>query len=200
MEKIGIMGGTFDPIHMAHLVLAMQCADDFKLDKVIFIPTGQPPHKSDRRVSLSLHRGNMTKLAIENNAKFIYSDIEINRIGDTYTAETLEELHKTYNNAEFYFIMGADSFMYLDKWFNPERIIKLSKIIVAARDNIGEDMLLNKGNELKSKFGGEFHIIRTPNLEISSNMLRSNISAGKSVQYYVTNEVYKYIKEKKLYL
>lgn len=199
MRKIGIMGGTFDPIHIAHLILAEQGIEEFHLDEVIFIPTGQPPHKAGKPVTNASYRYEMVELAIRSNPKFTCSDIEILREGNTYTAKTLEILHNQSPEDEFYFILGADSLSYIDKWFHPEIIFKLSTIIVANRNQMEKRLLDEQIQQLLDKYGGKIWMMQTPNLEISSNYLRKQVAKGVSIQYYVPNEVNAYIKERALY-
>jgi len=199
MKKIGIMGGTFDPIHIAHLILAEQGMEEFDLDEVLFIPTGQPPHKTEKKVTNAWQRYEMTKLAINDNPKFKCSDIEILREGNSHTAKTLEELHSQYPENEFYFILGADSLAYINEWQHPEIILNLATIIVANRNQTEKKLLISQMQQLIDIYGGKILLMTTPNLDISSNYLREQVAKGSSIRYYVTNEVNAYIKEHALY-
>lgn len=198
-QKVGIMGGTFDPIHQAHLILAQQCLTQYQLDRVLFIPTGQPPHKADRKVTKAADRYQMTKKAIMDNPFFVLSDIEINRMGDTYTDQTLAQLHKEYPDTEFYFIMGADSLFYLDSWHNPEFIFKLCFIVAANRGNKSIEEMDKQIAYLENKYHGKIYKLNTPNMEISSNYLRQLRAEGRSIRYYVPDSVLEYIETHHLY-
>ena len=134
--KIGIMGGTFDPIHYAHLATAEFIRDKYKLDKIVFIPSGNPPHKQDYKVGDKYNRYNMVILATQNNENFIVSDIEVKRNKKTYTIDTLRELKKIYPNTEIYFITGADAICDIETWKEVEENFKLATFIAATRPGI----------------------------------------------------------------
>lgn len=192
MKKYGILGGTFDPPHIAHLIIAEDVRDQLNLDKVIFIPSGNPPLKNSISAE---HRLAMAKIAFGNNDKFEVSEIEIKKSDEkSFTVNTLTELNKIHKDepAEFYFIIGLDNLINLPKWKEPDRLFELAKIIVINRPefdlkNVREDFL-NKVN-----------FISVPDIEISSSMLRERISKGKSVKYMVTDEVLDYIIWNNLY-
>lgn len=198
-QKIGIMGGTFDPIHQAHLILAQQCLVQYRLDRVLFIPTGQPPHKAGQKVTKAVERYQMTQRAIMDNPFFELSDIEINRIGNTYTDETLAQLHQEYPGAEFYFILGADSLFYLERWHNPDVIFHLCYIVAANRGNKSMEEMDEQIAYLESKYHGKIYKLNTPNMEISSNYLRQLRAEGHSIRYYVPDSVLEYIEDHDLY-
>lgn len=198
-KKIGIMGGTFDPIHIGHLMLAEQAYDKFELDKVLIMPAGNPPHKDHEVSALTKHRVQMTRLAIEGNKHFELSTIEVERTGYTYTYETLENLKKENPDAEYYFILGADSLMEIHKWREPEKIFQCATVLVAARYNLESKELNNKIKEVAKEYQGKLYLLDTPNIDLSSTLIRTLVSAGKSIKYYVSGDVERYIYKNKLY-
>jgi nicotinate-nucleotide adenylyltransferase len=199
MRKIGIMGGTFNPIHMAHLILAENAYEQLKLNKVLFMPSKKPPHKLNENIVSDVHRLQMIRLAIQDNPHFETSVIELEREGITYTAETLKQLKADYPEDEFYFIMGADSLFQMEDWWRPDTIMQLSHIVAAVRDHVKENEIKNQIAYLTEKFSANIHLLDTPNMDISSKMLREDWIAGKSIRYYVPNAVLNYIKEQRLY-
>lgn len=198
-EKIGIMGGTFDPIHLAHLMLAEQARIQFDLNQVFFMPSSQPPHKDNRRISPAQCRKEMVLRAIKDNPDFSYSDLELCRTGVTYTSDTLEELHKRYPNTKFYFIMGADSLFAVDAWHQPEQIFRMTTVLAGNRLGVPEEKLQRQVENLKERFGGKIYLVDMPDVAISSSEIRERYANGRSIRYYVPQEVYEYIEECSLY-
>ncbi|MGB8453859.1 MAG: nicotinate-nucleotide adenylyltransferase [Anaerocolumna sp.] len=199
MSKIGIMGGTFNPIHFAHLILAESAYEELNLDKVFFMPSKNPPHKLNESILSDEHRVRMIQLAIKDNPHFDLSCMELERDGITYTADTLEELNKNYPHDEFYFIMGADSLFQIEDWWKTEQIFQLTHIVAALRDHATRQEIINRINHLTDLFEARIHLLSTPNMDISSKMLRQNIKNGKTIRYYVPDLVIHYIKEHDLY-
>ena len=199
-NKIGIMGGTFDPIHIAHLILAEQACVQFGLEKILFMPSSQPPHKDNRMVSAAYHREAMVLAAIRGNNKFVYSDLEIRRDGITYTSDTLKELHEEYPDTEFYFIMGADSLFAVDTWYKPEEIFKMAIILAGNRMDVPEEKLDHQIAYLRERFGGQIHLIDMPDIAVSSSDIRKRCKEGLPIQYYVPDAVYQYIEANELYV
>lgn len=197
-KRIGIMGGTFNPIHIGHLILAQKACEEYGLDKVIFITSADPPHKKGNIVLADI-RAKMVELAIEDNDSFIHSNIEINREGYSYTYLTLLELKEIYTDTELYFILGADSLFYLEKWKEP-KVIMDNAIILAANRNTDNEDLHKKIKELKQDYNADIRIIDMPNIDVSSSNIREQINCGKSVKYYVPDKVLEFIKLNKLYL
>ncbi|HAY33251.1 MAG TPA: nicotinate-nucleotide adenylyltransferase [Ignavibacteria bacterium] len=193
MKRIGIFGGAFNPPHIAHSIAAQHVTDELKLDKMIFIPSGNHPLKES--IS-SEHRLAMAKLAFGNNGKFEVSDIEIRDSGEkTYTVETLQKLKEVYinENVKFFLILGADNILILDKWKQPEKLFELAEIIVVGRP----------GSELEkaeSKYSSRIRIVPIPLMEISSSKIRTLIREKKSVRYMISSEVEKYIYVNRLYI
>lgn len=198
MNKIGIMGGTFNPIHTAHLILAEEAYEQLGLDKILFMPSKKPPHKLSEEIVNNEHRLNMINLSIQDNEHFELSTLELEREGVTYTSDTLRELHLTCDN-EYYFIMGGDSLFMMESWWEPEVIFRLSHIVVAIRGEAKED-LKQKIAYLADKYNASIHLLKTPNLEISSHELRKSRNEGKSIRYYVPELVCRYIVDNGLYL
>lgn len=190
--KIGIFGGTFNPPHIAHSIVADNVREQLKLDRILFIPSGNPPLKE----SIShIHRLAMTKLAFGNDENFEVSDIEIRNPGEkSYTVNTLAGLKEIYKKekAELYLIIGLDNLIDFPKWKDPEKLFELSNIIVMNRPGYRIENTVND-YRAKAKF------IRIPELDISSSDIRRKISLGQSVKYLISREVLDYIKQNNLY-
>lgn len=197
MRKIGILGGTFDPIHLGHLKLASIALNELSLDEVIFIPSGISYMKSN--VTDSSHRYAMTELAVKDYPSFSVSDIEIKRQKNSYSYETLEELNRIYPDADIIFIVGADSFINLDKWKFPGRILRAASLAVLVRDDVSEDFLSAKAEDYKRIFNANVFFLHAPQIDISSTNIKKMIKNGESVQDLLAPSVYSYIKEHKLY-
>lgn len=197
MRKIGILGGTFDPIHLGHLKLASIALNELSLDEVIFIPSGISYMKSN--VTDSSHRYAMTELAVKDYPSFSVSDIEIKRQKNSYSYETLEELNRIYPDADIIFIVGADSFINLDKWKFPGRILRAASLAVLVRDDVSEDVLSAKAEDYKRIFNAKVFFLYAPQIDISSTNIKKMIKNGESVQDLLAPSVYSYIKEHKLY-
>ncbi len=199
-KKVGIMGGTFDPIHIGHLLLAQQACAQFALDKVLFMPSSQPPHKDTRQVTSAVHRQAMTKLAVQGNSRFIYSDLELLRTGTTYTSDTLTELHTRYPDTIFHFIMGADSLFAVDSWHEPEKIFQQAVILAANRMEVPKEEIKRQIEYLRRRFSGQVCLIDMPDIAISSRDVRKRRKNGLPIRYYVPDSVYEYIMEHQLYI
>lgn len=186
MHKVGIMGGTFDPIHVGHLILAESAYQQFGLDEVLIMPSGNPPHKKDRTGGPTLdQRIEMVSLAIEDNDHFTLSTEEAHDKGYTYTRATLERLTSENPDTEYYFIMGADSLFYFDTWKDPERIAQLAVLVVATRYHVDEVQLSEAIASVGQKFGATIEKLSTPNMDISSSMIRDWVRQKQSIRYYV---------------
>lgn len=201
MGKIGIMGGTFDPIHNGHLFLGKLAYEEYGLDEVWYMPSGQPPHKRDHVVTQSGIRLRMTKLATKGRKGFICSDFEVRQAGNTYTAQTLELLRKEYPIHTFYFIIGADSLYEIETWYQPERIMAQAIILVASRHYEEAGRSIKKQIAyLLEKYHGDIRQIHGEEIDISSARLRQMVANGAIIKPYVPLQVDKYIREKRLYL
>jgi nicotinate-nucleotide adenylyltransferase len=186
--KIGIFGGTFNPIHFGHLVLAEQAHEKLNLDKVIFIPSFYPPHKKSFDLAPAAHRFNLVKLAIQGNERFEISDIEVKRKGRSYSVDTLRQLKKIYPEAKLFFISGSDVSDQITKWKSINTILALSRFVLAKRP----------GYRLK-KYYRDILVISITELDISSSMIRRKIKTGQSVRYLMPQRVFRYIRKKRLY-
>jgi len=198
MQKIGILGGTFNPIHIGHLTIAQNTLEECNLNKVIFIPSGISYFKDQNTIVSKEHRINMVKAAINNNPCFDISTIETERDGNSYTYETILELKN--ENTSLYYIIGADTLFSMESWKNPNIIFQNSTIVCSKRNNMDETILINKKIELEEKYSCDIVLLNSPELDISSTDIRNNIKAGKSCKYYLTDSVIEYIKENKLYV
>lgn len=196
--KVGIMGGTFDPIHYAHLATADFIRDKYKLDKILFIPSGNPPHKGEN-VTNKYDRYNMVLLATCKNEDFLVSDIEIQRNKKSYTIDTLRDLKEIYSNVEIYFITGADAICDIENWKDVKENFKLAKFIAATRPGISLLKAQEKIETLIKKYKASIISVYVPSLDISSTYIRDQIKEGKSVRYLMPESVEEYMNKNKLY-
>ena len=198
--KTGIMGGTFDPIHIGHLILGETAYHQFQLDKILFMPAGNPPHKQARENrATDRQRVDMVRLAIASNPHFSLSLEEMHREGYTYTYRTLERLKKQNPDTEYYFILGADSLYTFDEWREPGRILGACTILVGTRNHTSDEKLDRVIGELEDKYQGNIQKLESLNIDISSKMIRSWIEEGRSLAYYVPDQVIDYIEKNKIY-
>lgn len=195
--KIGIIGGTFNPIHLAHLYIAYEAKCQLNLDKIIFIPTGSPPHKKDMEILEASLRYNMVYEAIKNYEDFEISDYEIEKKGLSYTFETLEHFKKDDN--ELYFITGADCLMDIEKWKYPEKIFKLCNFVVFNRAGYSKKNLRIQKEKIQQKFNTNITFLDIIDLEISSSIIRNRIKEGKRIDFFMPREVLEYIITNNLY-
>ena len=196
-KKIGIMGGSFDPVHNAHIKLALHAYKELQLDKVIFIPAYIQPFKKDKKVTDEAHRMSMLKLGLMEYPYFEVSDIEITLQGNSYTARTLTELSKEYS--DMVFIMGADSYMSLERWYHPEIIFEKAEIACAVRDDQNLELLRAKSHEYEEKFNGVTHFLNMPRTDISSTEIREKVANDEDMGDLLPSKVLDYIKEHNLY-
>ncbi len=200
MQKIGILGGTFNPIHTGHLILAEHARTELSLDEIWFIPTGCSYLKDERTIAPGMHRLRMVELAIEDNSYMKALDIEIERHGNTYSYETLEELSRLHPDKAFYFIVGADCLFSIERWKCPDRIFKASTLVAGVRGNTTDEAMKAQKERLEQMFAGKVELLSLPNIEISSTVVRTRLQGGISAKYLVPDRVLQYIKEKGLYL
>lgn len=200
MKKIGIMGGTFDPVHNGHLLLGKQAYIEYGLDCIWYMPSGQPPHKKDRKVTDIKDRCEMLKLAIEGEPAFEFSDFEVSREGYSYTARTLTLLLETYPEYEFYFIIGADSLYEIETWYHPDIVIGSVPILVAGREYGDKHLPMNEQIvRLNQKYNGRIAMLHCTEVDISSEEIRDLVSRKKSPVKYVPKKVASYIERHQLY-
>lgn len=198
-KKIGIMGGTFNPVHYGHLLIAEEARIFCDLDEIIFIPSGSSYMKDADEIISGRMRIAMTALAIEENPHFSLSDMEIKRIGNTYTYETIEELKTLYPDAAFFFILGADNLFSVEKWKYADKILKNCTLIAAARGKKSEEELNAKADYLRKKYQSEILILPEKKVDISSTEIRERIQKGMSVRHMTPDKVLSYISEHQLY-
>lgn len=202
MRKIGIMGGTFDPVHNGHLMLADTAYRQFNLDQVWFLPNGNPPHKKEENIGTDArHRSRMVALAIQGRDYCRLEEYEVRRREVSCSYQTLEHFRKQYPEDEFYFIIGADSLFAIETWVHPERIFPACVILAACRDDHDtlEEMKVQIGH-LKTVYPkARIQLLRSPLIPVSSSEIRRKIRAGLSIAEEVPEEVEAYIKEEELY-
>jgi len=191
-RKLGIMGGTFDPVHIGHLVCAEEARWQFALDEVVFVPAGEPWQK--RQVTAAEDRFLLTVLATARNPHFSVSRLEIDRGGPTYTLETLRALAEFHDAAELFFITGADAVLEILTWKDPELVLQTARFIAATRPEFDLGKL-----DLR-RFGDRVSVIEIPALAISSTDIRRRVREGRPIQYLVPAEVAAYIEERHLYV
>jgi nicotinate-nucleotide adenylyltransferase len=191
VRRIGIMGGTFDPIHNGHLVAASEVADQFRLDEVVFVPTGEPWQKADEKVTPGEDRYLMTVIATASNPRFTVSRVDIDRKGPTYTIDTLRDLHKVYGGAELFFITGADALAKILSWKDVDEMFELAHFIGVTRPGftLSDDHLPADAVTL----------VQVPAMAISSTDCRSRVAAGLPIWYLVPDGVVQYIAKRRLY-
>lgn len=196
--RLGVMGGTFDPIHNGHMVAAEQAAHDLNLDVVVFVPAGSPAFKQDRRVSSAEDRLAMTLLATADNPHFLVSRLEVDRPGVTYTVDTLQLLRNYYpSNVELYFITGADAITDILRWRDADRIAMLAHLVGATRP--GYDLERARASLAESGLDFQVHYLEVPALAISSSDLRRRVAGGQSIRYLTSDSVVGYVEKRGLY-
>ncbi len=191
-ERWGILGGTFDPIHFGHLAMAEEARERLGLARVLFIPTGEPPHKPQGRASAE-DRCRMTELAVAENPAFAVSRIEIDRPGRSYTVETLRDLHAQYPETDFTFIIGADMALDFHRWRDPEGILAQAAVVAITRPGYDLAQLATLPT------AGRITPLDAPGLYLSSTDLRARVREGRSIRYLVPAAVREYIEERGLY-
>lgn len=196
MQKVGIMGGTFNPIHNGHIQLAKSAYEALALDKVLFMPSGNSYLK--KNVLDAKHRVAMTKVAIADYSYFELSLIEVEREGNTYTYDTLQHLTKDHPDTEYYFILGADSLLYIDRWREPQIIFDLCTLVCAVRNDSDMNVLQDKGNELAA-LGAKIVYLNMDKIDISSTAIREGVKQGQDISDMVPSTVLDYIKREHLY-
>jgi len=186
--KIGVLGGTFDPIHYGHLILGEQVQGQLGLDKVIFVPTYRPPHKDGRRILAPQHRLRMAALAVRGNSRFAVSDIEVRRRGKSYTVDTLRAIKRRYPGARLYFICGSDLVSEIPTWKDVAQVHRLARFVLAKRPGYGRRLS-----------GRHYRKIHVAQVDISSSSLRRLVRQGRSIKYLTPDSVVRYIRTHRLY-
>jgi nicotinate-nucleotide adenylyltransferase len=197
--KLGIYGGTFDPVHFGHLLLAERCREELALDEVRLIPAGEPPHKTGRVLTPGEARAEMLEFAAAGTPQFVVDRRELKRAGRSYTVETLAEFRNEFPTAELFFLMGADSLADLPQWREPERIAELATIVAVNRGDRPLPDATTLAVALGEAIASRVVFVRMPGIDLSSTELRDRVAAGKSLRYAVPGAVDAYIRDKKLY-
>jgi len=196
--RVGIFGGTFDPVHLGHLILAEQARDYVQLDEVWFVPASRPPQKEGQPITRFEQRLEMLELAIAGHSSFRIDPREASRPGPSYTADTLDELAAAHPEHEWFLLLGGDSLVDLPRWFDPQRIVQRATLVVMARPGTTLpnqiDLEQNIGIKLDVK------IVPAPQIDIRSRDLRQRVHEGRSIRYLVPRAVEVYIQQRKLYL
>lgn len=191
--KIGILGGTFNPVHNAHIELAKAAYEQYSLDKVLFMVSPNPPHKAGQTIVDVVHRNNMVKLAIEAYDFFEFSDFEQKREGYIYTAETLTLLKREFPMNEYYFIVGGDSLNSIDRWYHPEIVLANCVLLASGRDDLFNEALSERISQVNEKFNADVRMIKLEKLDVSSTHVRAGNFGD------IPAAVLDYIKDNKLY-
>ncbi|MDK2799413.1 MAG: nicotinate-nucleotide adenylyltransferase [Clostridiales bacterium] len=200
MVQVGIMGGTFDPIHYGHLVTAEAVRAKFSLDHVIFVPSGNPPHKIDQKVTDKNHRYLMTLLATATNQYFKVSRDEIDREGYTYTIDTIKNFNIQFSGkAKFYFITGADALNEILTWKDAESLLQMCEFVAATRPGYKYEELFRDIEYLTINYNSKIHLVEVPSLAISSTDIRERVKSGQPIKYLLPESVENYIYKNSLY-
>jgi nicotinate-nucleotide adenylyltransferase len=199
MKKIGIMGGTFNPIHNGHLFLAENAFDQIGLDQILFMPSKNPPHKAKPEKITDQQRVDMINLAICDNSHFALSTVELERDGYTYTADTLTLLAKENQEVRYYFIVGADSLFMMHQWYQPQVIFDLCTVVAAGRDHVDGAELAAQAELLEEQYHADIQLISMPTIQIASADIRDRVAQNKTIRYYLPDQVARYICQHGLY-
>jgi nicotinate-nucleotide adenylyltransferase len=199
--RIGVFGGTFDPVHYGHLILAEQCREQGRLDEVWFVPSPRPPHKPEHQMTRFEQRVEMLSLAIAGNAAFRVDELEKERPGPSYTADTLAELRRRRPADEFFLLVGSDTLVDLPQWYQPRRVVESAALLVMRRPN--NDVMpveeLRARLQLPESAPLRMELVEAPLIDISSRDLRRRAAAGRSLRYFLPRAVEVYIQDKRLY-
>ncbi len=197
--RLAILGGTFDPIHIGHLVAAEEVRWTLRLERVLFVPAGTPPHKGGQRITPTVHRVRMVELAIADNPRFGLSLVDVRRPGKSYTVETLEILHSELGpGVELHFIVGMDSLEELMTWREPERLITLCRLAVVNRPPHGPASLAHLERHLPG-ISRRVDLVEMPAIGVAASDLRRRVAGGLPIRYQVPRAVEEYIRETGLY-
>ncbi len=193
-SRIGLFGGSFDPIHMAHLLLAETVRTELKLDRILFMPAFVAPHKQTRAATEGFHRLQMIRLAIQDNPHFTVSDYELAKPDISYTVDTLEYLQQNghFDRSQLYLIIGADNLQGFHTWKDPQRIVALAQVVVVNRPQ-------NEVNDSAAARYGPFLSVSIPMMALSASEIRRRVAGGQSIRYWTPGAVEKYIADHRLY-
>jgi nicotinate-nucleotide adenylyltransferase len=193
VKNLGILGGTFDPPHLAHLIAGEMTVEAFALDKLFFIPANIPPHKAGENISSAEHRFSMLGIATRGNNKFEVSGIELERSGSSYTVDTLREIQRQFSPEKIFLFIGLDQFAVFNTWHKSEEIFEIADVVAMMRPS-------QKIDQIDSTLLKRVKVLSIPLLDISSTDIRARVRAGKSIRYLVPDGIREYIEEHRLYL
>lgn len=195
--RIGIFGGTFDPPHLGHLIVAQDAWQALRLDQLIFVPAAAPPHKRGRAITEATIRLGMLKAAVAGDPRFEVSDLELRRAGPSYTVDTLRELRGANPGAELYFLLGVDQFAGFPTWREPEEIARLAKLVVLTRGGEAPDASVANGEVGAERF--PHLLLEVTRIDLSATAIRARVAAGEPIRYLVPEEVAAIIRSEGLY-
>ena len=198
-KRIGILGGTFNPIHIGHLLIARDAMEQMALDRVKFIPSARPPHKAVEALASERDRIHMIKLAIRGNERFEVDDIEIRRGGISYSVDTLTELRRRDPKSDIFFIIGADSLRELHLWREAQRVVRLCTFVTVPRPGFEARPVVDRRLDAASRKRLRQYVLRGHSCDIASREIRSRVASGRSIRYLVPDAVTEYIRRRKLY-
>ena len=199
--SVGIFGGTFDPVHTGHLILAEQCREQGRLDEVWFVPAPRPPHKDEPDLTRFEQRVEMLALALAGNPAFRIDEVEKERVGPSYTADTLTELSRRHPGHEFFLLIGSDTLIDLPHWYEPLRVLEQASLLVVARSGVAVPTVeeLRQHLHAPESLPLRLHAVEMPQIDIASRDLRRRAAAGRSLRYFLPRAVECYIHDKRLY-
>ncbi|MEZ6054027.1 MAG: nicotinate-nucleotide adenylyltransferase [Planctomycetaceae bacterium] len=197
--RLGIYGGTFDPVHYGHLLLAEQCREQCELDEVWFVPAGVPPHKQADGITPAKDRINMLDFALAGIPEFSISTIEVERDGPSYTVDTLQQLVEADASRELFLLIGADSLADFPTWRQPQRILELATLVAVNRGDFDEAQLRSDVARLGPQTADRLQIVEMPGIDISATDIRRRVHEGRSIRFFTARPVEHYIVERGLY-
>ena len=197
--RIGILGGTFNPIHLGHLLIAQDALDQLRLERVIFIPSATPPHKMVDKLASARDRLLMIKLAIRGNGRFQVDDMEIKRGGKSYSVDTLAALRGRHPRAELYFIIGADSLRELHLWREAQRLVRLCTFVTVPRPGFDPKPVVDPRLDAATRRRLRQQVLRGHACDIASREIRARVASGRPIRYLVPDAVHAYIRRRRLY-
>jgi len=197
--RVGIFGGTFDPVHVGHLIMAEQCREQVNLDQVLFVPAARPPHKQDYPTTSFARRVEMLELALAGQPAFQIEQLEKDRPGPSYTADTLEELRQSEPEQELFLILGSDCVVDLPNWHEPQRVLDLATLLIVTRPGSASNVDLRSALGISPNAPVKFQMVDSPLIEISSSDVRRRVRERRSIRYLVPRAVECYLEAHGLY-
>ncbi len=198
-KRIGVLGGTFNPIHLGHLLIAQDAMEQLGLDRVRFIPSATPPHKTVDKLASERDRLRMIALAIRGNVRFEVDDIETKRGGISYSVDTLTELRRREPRTDFYFIIGADSLRELHLWREVQRLVRLCTFVTVPRPGFDPKPVIDQRLDAATRRRLRQHVLRGHACDVASHEIRARVASGRSIRYLVPDAVHGYIRRRRLY-